>query len=313
MNTHLDPIALLQQQLARLPLVAILRGLTPSEAPTIGQALASAGWGLLEVPLNSPKPLESIALLAAQHPQLLVGAGTVLRASEVREVQAAGGRLIVSPHVDAEVVREAVRLGLACVPGVATPSEAFAALAAGAVALARKSLGALDEIRTAGSLPTGIEDAVASVKASFLASGSPSAVRARPWQSLTGVCASSTPQPGTTRYLKSPWPSTSGEEAWAKARPTAPYQAPASRAFLRRARRVSVTAYFFRTRRRWFSESPTKTEPSASTQMPCGRARPHLSGSPSGPSPFSPVPQMSSNVPFFTSTMRTLWLSVSAR
>lgn len=135
MNTHLDPIALLQQQLARLPLVAILRGLTPSEAPTIGQALASAGWGLLEVPLNSPKPLESIALLAAQHPQLLVGAGTVLQAREVREVQAAGGRLIVSPHFDAEVVREAVRLGLACVPGVATPSEAFAALAAGAHAL----------------------------------------------------------------------------------------------------------------------------------------------------------------------------------
>ena len=135
MNTHLDPIALLQQQLARLPLVAILRGLTPSEAPTIGQALASAGWGLLEVPLNSPKPLESIALLAAQHPQLLVGAGTVLQTSEVREVQAAGGRLIVSPHFDAEVVREAVRLGLACVPGVATPSEAFAALAAGAHAL----------------------------------------------------------------------------------------------------------------------------------------------------------------------------------
>ena len=135
MNTHLDPIALLQQQLARLPLVAILRGLTPSEAPAIGQALASAGWGLLEVPLNSPKPLESIALLAAQHPQLLVGAGTVLQAREVREVQAAGGRLIVSPHFDAEVVREAVRLGLACVPGVATPSEALAALAAGAHAL----------------------------------------------------------------------------------------------------------------------------------------------------------------------------------
>lgn len=135
MNTPLDPITLLQAQLARLPLVAILRGLTPAEAPAIGQALASAGFGLLEVPLNSPQPLESIAALAAQHPQLLVGAGTVLHAREVREVQAAGGRLIVSPHFDAEVVREAVRLGLACVPGVATPSEAFAALAAGAHAL----------------------------------------------------------------------------------------------------------------------------------------------------------------------------------
>lgn len=135
MNTALDPIALLQQQLARLPLVAILRGLTPSEAPATGQALVEAGFGLIEVPLNSPQPLQSIAALAANHPQCLVGAGTVLRAAEVREVQAAGGRLIVSPHFDPGVVREAVRLGLACVPGVATPSEAFAALAAGAHAL----------------------------------------------------------------------------------------------------------------------------------------------------------------------------------
>lgn len=135
MSPPSDPIALLAEQLARLPLVAILRGLTPAEAPAIGQALTAAGFGLLEVPLNSPQPLHSIAALAAQHPQQLVGAGTVLRASEVREVQAAGGRLIVSPHFDAEVVREAVRLGLACVPGVATPSEAFAALAAGAHAL----------------------------------------------------------------------------------------------------------------------------------------------------------------------------------
>lgn len=135
MNTALTPLALLQQQLARLPLVAILRGLPPADAPAIGQALVDAGFGLLEVPLNSPQPLHSIATLAAQHPQCLVGAGTVLRAAEVREVQAAGGRLIVSPHFDPEVVREAVRLDLACVPGVATPSEAFAALAAGAHAL----------------------------------------------------------------------------------------------------------------------------------------------------------------------------------
>ena len=135
MTLPLDPIALLQQELARLPLVAILRGLPPADAPAIGQALVDAGFGLLEVPLNSPQPLQSIATLAAQHPQCLVGAGTVLRAAEVREVQAAGGRLIVSPHFDPEVVREAVRLGLACVPGVATPSEAFAALAAGAHAL----------------------------------------------------------------------------------------------------------------------------------------------------------------------------------
>jgi 2-dehydro-3-deoxyphosphogalactonate aldolase len=121
--------------LAQLPLVAILRGLTPADAPAIGQALVDSGWGLIEVPLNSPEPLDSIARLAAQHPAHLIGAGTVLTVAQVREVHAAGGRLIVSPHFDAAVVREALRLELACVPGVATPSEAFAALQAGAHAL----------------------------------------------------------------------------------------------------------------------------------------------------------------------------------
>ncbi|MFM8576143.1 MAG: 2-dehydro-3-deoxy-6-phosphogalactonate aldolase, partial [Limnohabitans sp.] len=121
-----------QQQ---LPLVAILRGLTPAEAPAIGQALTQAGFGLLEVPLNSPQPLDSIAALAAQHPEQLIGAGTVMCAADVSYVQAAGGRLIISPHFDGEVVHEALRLGLACMPGVATPSEALAALRAGAHAL----------------------------------------------------------------------------------------------------------------------------------------------------------------------------------
>ncbi|MFM8863964.1 MAG: 2-dehydro-3-deoxy-6-phosphogalactonate aldolase [Limnohabitans sp.] len=125
----------LHTDLAQLPLVAILRGITPAEAPAIGQALTEAGMRLLEVPLNSPQPLQSIAALAAQHPECLIGAGTVLRAADVRDVQAAGGRLIISPHFDAEVVHEALRLGLACMPGVATPSEAFAALRAGAHAL----------------------------------------------------------------------------------------------------------------------------------------------------------------------------------
>jgi 2-dehydro-3-deoxyphosphogalactonate aldolase len=115
-----------------LPLVAILRGLTPAEAPAIGQALADAGFGVLEVPLNSPQPLESIALLAQAQPQSLVGAGTVLNAPQVREVHAAGGQLIVSPNFNADVVREAVKLGMVCLPGIATPSEAFAALEAGA-------------------------------------------------------------------------------------------------------------------------------------------------------------------------------------
>ncbi|MGV1044445.1 2-dehydro-3-deoxy-6-phosphogalactonate aldolase [Limnohabitans sp.] len=121
--------------LRQLPLVAILRGLTPQEAPAIGHALVDSGFALIEVPLNSPRPLDSIAALAAEHPDHLIGAGTVLSAEQVREVHAAGGRIIISPHFDPAVVHEAVRLGLACVPGVATPSEAFAALAAGAHAL----------------------------------------------------------------------------------------------------------------------------------------------------------------------------------
>ncbi len=123
------------QALDQLPLVAILRGLKPEEAPAIGQALVDSGFALIEVPLNSPRPLESIAALAAQHPNHLIGAGTVLTSAQVREVQAAGGRIIISPHFDPVVVHEALRLGLVCVPGVATPSEAFAALHAGAHAL----------------------------------------------------------------------------------------------------------------------------------------------------------------------------------
>lgn len=122
----------LHEALATLPLVAILRGLTPEEAPDIGAALVDSGFRLIEVPLNSPRPLDSIARLAQAFPQALVGAGTVLSAEAVREVRAAGGQLIVSPNFDPAVVREAVALGLACLPGVLTPSEAFDALAAGA-------------------------------------------------------------------------------------------------------------------------------------------------------------------------------------
>ena len=133
MNT--TPAQRLACGLQQLPLVAILRGLTPEQAPAIAEALVSAGWVLLEVPLNSPQPLQSIAALAAQHPDLLIGAGTVMSTADVRNVHAAGGRLIISPHFDAEVVQEALRLGMACMPGVGTPSEAFAALRAGAHAL----------------------------------------------------------------------------------------------------------------------------------------------------------------------------------
>jgi len=125
----------LAEALARLPLVAILRGITPAEAVPVGRALVDAGWSLIEVPLNSPQPLDSIAALAQAFPQALVGAGTVLDADQVRAVAAAGGRLVVAPNTDVDVVFEAQRLGLVCLPGVATPTEAFAALAAGALGL----------------------------------------------------------------------------------------------------------------------------------------------------------------------------------
>jgi 2-dehydro-3-deoxyphosphogalactonate aldolase len=118
-----------------LPLVAILRGLTPAEAADVGDAIVEPGFRLLEVPLNSPQPFASIALMRARFPQALVGAGTVLDVQQVRDVHAAGGELIVSPNFNAEVIAEAVRLGMVCLPGVMTPTEAFGALAAGATGL----------------------------------------------------------------------------------------------------------------------------------------------------------------------------------
>lgn len=118
------------------PLVAILRGLTPDAAPDVGEALVAAGFTLIEVPLNSPEPLRSIALLAEQLAgRALVGAGTVLTAAQVAAVAAAGGTLVVSPNTDAAVIRATVAAGLISLPGYQTPTEAFAALAAGATAL----------------------------------------------------------------------------------------------------------------------------------------------------------------------------------
>jgi 2-dehydro-3-deoxyphosphogalactonate aldolase len=121
--------------IATLPLVAILRGVKPDEAVAIGRALVDAGWRLIEVPLNSPQPLQSIEALAGSCPDALVGAGTVLTPTAVREVHAAGGRMVVAPNLDVEVGRETRRLGMLSLPGVLTPTEAFAALAAGAAAL----------------------------------------------------------------------------------------------------------------------------------------------------------------------------------
>jgi len=116
-----------------LPLIAVLRGITPEEIPAISGALIAEGFRVLEVPLNSPRPFDSIRLLAnACGDQCLVGAGTVLAVADVARVRDAGGKVVVMPHADTAVIREAKALGLVCVPGVATPTEAFAALAAGA-------------------------------------------------------------------------------------------------------------------------------------------------------------------------------------
>lgn len=130
-----QPLDTFNAALGQLPLVAILRGLTPPEATAVGDAIVEAGFRLLEVPLNSPQPLESIALLRQRFPDALVGAGTVLDARQVRDVHAAGGQLIVAPNFNAEVIAEAARLGMVSLPGVMTPTEAFGALAAGATGL----------------------------------------------------------------------------------------------------------------------------------------------------------------------------------
>ncbi len=123
----------LEDYLVPLPLVAVLRGITPDEIPVVAEALCAEGFRILEVPLNSPQPFESIRRLAHGFgDRCLVGAGTVLDVGDVARVRDAGGRLIVMPHADVAVLREAKRLQMICLPGVATPTEAFAALAAGA-------------------------------------------------------------------------------------------------------------------------------------------------------------------------------------
>ena len=123
-------------QARHMPLIAILRGLTPEEALDIGQALYQAGFRSLEVPLNRPGAIECIAALVGTLPaDALIGGGTMLTVEHVDAVHTAGGRLMVSPNCDPAVIRRAVALGMLASPGVATPTEAFAALAAGAHAL----------------------------------------------------------------------------------------------------------------------------------------------------------------------------------
>ena len=132
----MSSIAEFDTALARCPLIAILRGVTPNEVVAVGEALFDAGFRLIEVPLNSPDPLDSIARLAkAFAGRAVIGAGTVLRAVDVAAVQAAGGTMIVSPNTNIEVIAATSKAGLISLPGIATPSEAFAALAAGATAL----------------------------------------------------------------------------------------------------------------------------------------------------------------------------------
>lgn len=116
-------------------LVAILRGVTPEEIIVVAEAIHDAGIEAIEVPLNSPKPFRSIELLAKHFPSALIGAGTVLTLEDVADLDAAGGRLMVSPNTDAAVIGRAASLGMATMPGVFSPTEALTALAAGASAL----------------------------------------------------------------------------------------------------------------------------------------------------------------------------------
>lgn len=155
-----------QEQARRCPVVAILRGITPEEMLPVCEALRTAGIRLLEVPLNSPDALESIRRAAAKYHaagELLAGAGTVLTAQNVRDVAAAGGRFIISPDANPEVIRETKRLGLVSIPGFFTATEAFTALRAGADYL---------KLFPAGKLGPGyVKDLKAVIKALILAVG----------------------------------------------------------------------------------------------------------------------------------------------
>lgn len=132
----MTPTALLRRYLDECPLIGIIRGVTPGEAEAIGEAIFAAGIRIIEVPLNSPEPLQSISKLAAKFgDRALVGGGTVLEPEQVATVKAVGGRLIVAPNTNVEVIAETAEAGLVSCPGYFTPSDAFDAIEAGATAL----------------------------------------------------------------------------------------------------------------------------------------------------------------------------------
>jgi 2-dehydro-3-deoxyphosphogalactonate aldolase len=123
----------MEEALAALPLIAILRGISPGEAQRAATILHAAGFRLVEVPLNSPQPFDSIAAIrSCLPPDVIVGAGTVTALAEVRHLAELRADMVVMPHADTEVIAEAKARGMVCVPGIATPTEAFAALKAGA-------------------------------------------------------------------------------------------------------------------------------------------------------------------------------------
>lgn len=151
----------LDEALAQLPLIAILRGIQPDEAVGIGQVLYERGFRCIEVPLNSPEPFKSIAALVEALPDdCIVGAGTVLSVEDVKHVRRAGGRIIVTPNTDADVIRATIAEGMIPVPGVGTATEAFVAVANGATRLKLfpASTYGIDHLKAISSvLPAGVQ------------------------------------------------------------------------------------------------------------------------------------------------------------